>query len=59
MKKKYIKPCASILQVETAHLLAGSGLSRYESAAQEDLEVLSNQNGFTGLWGDNKRNWIP
>ncbi len=51
MKKKYIKPCASILQVETAHLLAGSGLSRYESAAQEDLEVLSNQNGFTGLWG--------
>lgn len=48
-KSKYIQPEISICNVETDQMRA---LSRSESPADEHIDVLTNMDKFTDIWGN-------
>ena len=48
-KSKYIQPEISICNVETDQMMA---LSRSESPADEHIDVLTNMDKFTAIWGN-------
>ncbi len=48
-KSKYIQPEISICNVETDQMMA---LSRSESPADEHIDVLTNMDKFTDIWGN-------
>lgn len=55
MKKQYKKPCATVYAYQLQHtLLTVSCSLDNENKACEDLNVLSNENHFNGLWNDLK-----
>ena len=51
-KKQYVQPEVAVNQLETVQMMATSGLSRFESPADANLDVLVNQNDFTDIWGN-------
>ena len=53
-KSKYIQPEISMCHVETDKMMATSGdtLSRYPDPADPGIEVLTNMDKFTDIWGN-------
>ena len=51
-KNKYIQPEISICHVETDQMMACSGPSRFDSPADEHIDVLTNMEKFTDIWGN-------
>ena len=51
-KNKYIQPEISICDVETDQMMACSGPSRFDSPADEHIDVLTNMEKFTDIWGN-------
>lgn len=52
-KSKYIQPEISICHVETDQMMACSTIpSRVEDPAGENIEVLTNMDKFTDIWGN-------
>ena len=51
-KSKYIQPVVAVCNVETAQMMATSGLNRFDTPADAGLDVLVNQNDFTDIWGN-------
>lgn len=53
-KSKYIQPEISICHVETDRMMATStgNLSRFEDPADGNIEVLTNMEKFTDIWGN-------
>lgn len=53
-KSKYIQPEISICHVETDRMMATSpgNLSRFDDPADGNIEVLTNMEKFTDIWGN-------
>lgn len=53
-KSKYIQPEISICHVETDRMMATSAgnLSRFDDPADGNIEVLTNMEKFTDIWGN-------
>lgn len=51
-KSKYIQPEISICHVETDQMMACSGPSCFDSPADEHIDVLTNMEKFTDIWGN-------
>lgn len=53
-KSKYIQPEISICHVETDRMMATSPgyPSRLDDPAERDIEVLTNMEKFTDIWGN-------
>lgn len=52
-KSKYIQPEISICNVETDQMMATSTIPpRVEDPADGDIEVLTNMEKFTDIWGN-------
>ncbi len=51
MKKQYNKPCVTVFAYQLQHMLltVSCGLDN-QHEADKDLDVLSNENHFGGLW---------
>lgn len=51
-KSKYIQPEISICHVETDRMMATSTPSRFDDPADGNIEVLTNMEKFTDIWGN-------